>query len=151
MPSNNISKAVKTQKKEKNIKNIKNIKENIKKTKKKVEKKEDSVLLNAMNLHKNVKLATEDKLLKKVEKYVEDNREKTSQEMRERKEKRPSNNYKEWDLDVLISRLSIESKPKNNVKEASRWLLYIIYVIIIILILIFIVKFFFVWNMSQNP
>ena len=90
-------------------------------------------------------------MLEKVEKYVDKNREKTSQEILERKRKRPTNNYKEWDLDVLISRVSIESKPNNKTKETSKLILYILYTLIIIAILIFIVKFFFVWNiLPQN-
>jgi hypothetical protein len=70
--------------------------------------------------------------------------------MIERKSKRPTKKYQEWDLDVLISRVSIESKPKENVKETSKIILYIIYAAIIITILIFIAKFFFAWNISQN-
>lgn len=92
----------------------------------------------------------DDRMLEKVEKYVDKNREKTSQEMIERKSKRPTKKYQEWDLDVLISRVSIESKPKENVKETSKIILYIIYAAIIITILIFIAKFFFAWNIPQN-
>ena len=92
----------------------------------------------------------DDRMLEKVEKYVDKNREKTSQEMIERKSKRPTKKYQEWDLDVLISRVSIESKPKENVKETSKIILYIIYAVIIITILIFIAKFYFAWNMPQN-
>ena len=44
---------------------------------------------------KSIKLANEDKMLEKVEKYVDKNREKTSQEMMERKKKRSDNKYKE--------------------------------------------------------
>lgn len=92
----------------------------------------------------------DDRMLEKVEKYVDKNREKTSQEMIERKSKRPTKKYQEWDLDVLISRVSIESKPNVKTKKTSKLVLYIIYTIIIIAILIFIAKFFFAWNTPQN-
>lgn len=92
----------------------------------------------------------DDKMLEKVEKYVDKNREKTSQEMIERKSKRPTKKYQEWDLDVLISRVSIGSKPNVKTKKTSKLVLYIIYTIIIIAILIFIAKFFFAWNIPQN-
>ena len=124
---------------------------NDKKIVKRIEKKEKSGLEKVITLQKNIKSANEDKILEKVEKYVDKNREKTSQEILERKRKRPTNNYKEWDLDVLISRVSIESKPNNKTKETSKLILYILYTLIIIAILIFIVKFFFVWNiLPQN-
>ncbi len=92
----------------------------------------------------------DDRMLEKVEKYVNKNREKTSQEIMERKSKRPTKKFQEWDLDVLISRISIESKPKDKTKKTSKLILYIIYTIIIIAILTFIIKFFFTWNMPQN-
>ena len=123
---------------------------NDKKIVKRIEKKEKSGLEKVITLQKNIKSANEDKILEKVEKYVDKNREKTSQEILERKRKRPTNNYKEWDLDVLISRVSIESKPKDRTKKTSKLILYIIYTIIIIAILTFIIKFFFAWNMPQN-
>ena len=123
-----------------------NVKDNIKRN----EKKEKSNLEKALILQKSIKLANEDKMLKKVEKYVDKNREKTSQEIMERKSKRPIKKFQEWDLDVLISRVSIESKPKDKTKKTSKLILYIIYTIIIITILIFFVKFFFAWNMPQN-
>ena len=91
----------------------------------------------------------DDRMLKKVEKYVDKNREKTSQEMIERKSKIPTKKYQEWDLEVMISRVSIESKPKEKTKEISKWILYIIYAIIFIITMIFIVKYFFIWNIPQ--
>lgn len=124
--------------------------ENEKKIVKRIGKKEKSSLEKIITLQKDIKSANEDKMLEKVEKYVDKNREKTSQEMIERKSKRPTKKYQEWDLDVLISRVSIESKPKENVKETSKIILYIIYAAIIITILIFIAKFFFTWNIPQN-
>jgi len=123
-----------------------NVKDNIKRN----EKKEKSNLEKALILQKSIKLANEDKMLKKVEKYVDKNREKTSQEIMERKSKRPIKKFQEWDLDVLISRVSIESKPKDRTKKTSKLILYIIYTIIIIAILTFIIKFLFTWNMPQN-
>lgn len=91
----------------------------------------------------------EDKILKKVEKYVDKNREKTSQEILERKNKRPAEKYQEADLEVMISRIGVESKPKEKTKELGKRIVYIIYVIIIIAIILFIVKYFFQWNVPQ--
>lgn len=91
----------------------------------------------------------EDRMLEKVEKYVNKNREKTSQEIMEKKSKRPITKYNAADLEVMISRVSVESKPKEKVQQTSKWILYIIYTIIIIAILIFAIKYFFVWNMPQ--
>jgi len=130
----------------KNSNTTTNVKDNIKRN----EKKGKFNLEKALILQKSIKLANEDKMLKKVEKYVDKNREKTSQEIMERKSKRPTKKFQEWDLDVLISRVSIESKPKDKTKKTSKLILYIIYTIIIITILIFFVKFFFAWNMPQN-
>lgn len=102
------------------------------------------------DLSKSIKSANEDKMLEKVEKYVDKNREKTSQEMIERKNKRPAQNFKEWDLEVMISRIDAESKPKEKDKETSKWILYLIYTIIILAIIVFWVKYFFNSNMPQN-
>ena len=140
MPTKKSSRTAKTKKDTKNEKKII----------KRIGKKEKSSLEKIITLQKDIKSANEDKMLEKVEKYVDKNREKTSQEMIERKSKRPTKKYQEWDLDVLISRVSIESKPKENVKETSKIILYIIYAAIIITILIFIAKFFFAWNIPQN-
>jgi len=140
MPTKKSSRTAKTKKDTKNEKKII----------KRIGKKEKSSLEKIITLQKDIKSANEDKMLEKVEKYVDKNREKTSQEMIERKSKRPTKKYQEWDLDVLISRVSIESKPKENVKETSKIILYIIYAAIIITILIFIAKFFFTWNIPQN-
>ena len=101
------------------------------------------------DLSKSIKSANEDKMLEKVEKYVDKNREKTSQEMIERKNKRPAQNFKKWDLEVMISRIDAESKPKEKVKETSKWILYLIYTIIIIAIIVFWIKYFFNSNMPQ--
>ena len=91
---------------------------------------------------KNTELANEDKMLKKIEKYVEKSREKTLHEMIERKKKRPTEKTQKWDLEVMISRISAESKPKEKIKEFSKILTYIIYTIIIVATLIFITKWF---------
>jgi len=125
-------------------KSVKN-KENItKKTRIKSGKNEKSDLQNQTILQKNIKLTGEDKMLEKVERYVDKNREKTSQEMIERKNKRPAVNYQEADLEVMISRISAESKPIEKAKETSKWILYIIYTIIFIVIVIFAVQYFLV-------
>jgi len=75
----------------KNSNTTTNVKDNIKRN----GKKEKSNLEKALILQKSIKLANEDKMLKKVEKYVDKNREKTSQEMIERKSKRPTKKYQE--------------------------------------------------------
>ena len=137
-----------SKKKSKTTKITKGDKKFIKNNENKTEKIEKSVLQNAI-LQKSIKLANEDKMLKKVEKYVDKNREKTSQEMMERKSKRPAVNYQEADLEVMISRISTESKPIEKTKETSKWILYIIYTIIFVVIIIFSVKYFLVWNASQ--
>lgn len=93
--------------------------------------------------------AKEDKILKKVEKYVDKNWERTSKEIAERKDKRPTKKYQKWDLEVMISRISSESKPKTKTKEISKIIVYLIYTIIFIAILIFIIKYFFLWIASQ--
>ena len=91
-----------------------------------------------------------DKILEKIEKYVNKNREKTSQEIIERKWKRPDKKFQEWDLEVMISRISADSKPNEKAKETSKRILYIIYAIIIIMVLIFMLKYFLAWNIPQN-
>jgi hypothetical protein len=86
MPIKKNSKTTKTKKiEERNTRKIEN----------KVEKKEKSGLQKVINLQKNIKLAKEDRMLEKIEKYVDKNREKTSQEIAERKSKRPAKQYQE--------------------------------------------------------
>lgn len=139
MPTKKNSRTAKTKKDTKNEKKII----------KRIGKKEKSSLEKIITLQKDIKSANEDKMLEKVEKYVDKNREKTSQEMIERKNKRPAQNFKEWDLEVMISRIDAESKPKEKVKETSKWILYLIYTIIIIAIIVFWIKYFFNSNMPQ--
>lgn len=128
----------------KTIKTKKPKKTTVKKVEKKIEKKEKSVLEKAAILQKDIKLKNEDKMLQKVERYVDKNREKTSQEIMERKSKRPNVKYNAADLEVMISRVSAQSKPKEKVQETSKWISYIIYSIIIIAIIIFVIKHFFI-------
>lgn len=101
------------------------------------------------SIDENLSYAKEDKMLEKVEKYVNKNRETTSKEMIERRGKRPKKEYQKWDLEVMISRISSESKPKEKAKEISKIAVYLIYTIIFIAIIIFIIKYFFVWVASQ--
>ncbi len=122
---------------------------NDKKIGKEIEKKEKSDLQKNLILQQSIKIANEDRVLKKVEKYVNKNREKTSKEIAERKSKRPIKQYQEWDLEVMISRISAESKPTKETKEISKKLLYIIYTAIFIIILIFLMKYFFIWSSPQ--
>ena len=91
----------------------------------------------------------DDKTLNKVEKYVESKREQTSKEIVERKSKRPATIYQEGDLEVMISRISNESQPKNLKKKNYKKIIYVIYVIIIVTFVIFCIKHFFMWNLSQ--
>lgn len=92
----------------------------------------------------------DDKMLEKIEKYVDMKREKTSQEILERKSKRPVKKFQEADIEVMISRISVESsKPKENTKKISKWVVYMIYVIVLFFVIIFCIKYFFSWNMPQ--
>ena len=131
----------------KNLKSKKNTK--IHREKNETTKTTKSKFKGLSNFTKNSKSINEDKILEKIEKYVDKNREKTSQEMIERKNKRPAQNFKEWDLEVMISRINAESKPKEKVKETSKLILYLIYTIIIIAIIAFWIKYFFNSNMPQ--
>ena len=90
----------------------------------------------------------DDKILKKVEKYVDTKREQTSKEIIEKKSKRPATKYQEADLEVMISRISNDSQPKNLKNKSSKKVLYVIYIIIMIAIVTFCIKFF-MWNLSQ--
>ena len=140
MPAKKNSKTTKTKKIEgRNTRKIEN----------KVEKKKKSGLQKVLTLQNDIKSRKDDKMLEKVEKYVDKNREKTSQEMIERKNKRPVRKYQEWNLEVMISRISVESKPNENAKKSSKIILYVIYGIIIAIILVFVLKFFFAWNLPQ--
>lgn len=138
-----------TKKDSKTIKTKKQTEKNTKKNESKIKEKKKSVLQKAVILQNNIKIKNEDRMLEKVEKYVDKNREKTSQEMIERKSKRPVRKYQEWDLEVMISRISAESKPKEDAKKISKWIVYIIYAIVVFLIITFCIKYFFVWNMPQ--
>ena len=59
----------------------------------------------------------EDKMLEKVEKYVDKNREKISQEIMEKKNKRPATKYNAADLEIMISRIDNESKKEKRTKK----------------------------------
>lgn len=91
----------------------------------------------------------DDRTLKKVEKYVDKNREKISKEIIEKKSKRQATKYQEADLEVMISRISYESNPKKSGNKNSKLIIYWIYIIIMIAIVVFCIKYFFMWNMSQ--
>jgi hypothetical protein len=84
-----------TKKNSKTIKTKKQTEKNIKKIESEVGEKKKTVLQKAVILQKNIKLKKEDRMLEKVEKYVDKNREKTSQDMIERKSKRPIREYQE--------------------------------------------------------
>ena len=91
----------------------------------------------------------EDKMLEKVEKYVDKNREKISQEIIEKKNKRQITKYSATDLEIMISRIDNESKKEKKTKKISKWILLILYAIIIIAILIFVIKYFFIEKIPQ--
>jgi hypothetical protein len=75
----------------KNLKSRKNTK--ILREKNETTKTIKSKFKELSNFTKNSKSINEDKILEKIEKYVDKNREKTSQEMIERKNKRPAQNF----------------------------------------------------------
>lgn len=133
----------------KTIKSARSEKKVVKNVEKKTERKEKSVLQKAAILQKNIKTKKDDKMLEKVEKYVDKNREKTSQEILVRKSKRPAKKYQEWELEVMISRVGVQSKSNEKTKEVSKRILYAIYAMIFIAILIFMIKYFFALNVPQ--
>ena len=132
------------------IKKKTNPKNTIKEKKtRRITKLESPKASNTSNTSKNLKQIREDKMFEKVEKYVDKNREKTALEMQERKSKRPNRKYQEWDLEIMISRITTNSKPKRKAQEISKKIIYLIYIILIILILIFAIKYFSLWKVSQ--
>lgn len=92
---------------------------------------------------KNRRLTKDEKILKKVENYVDQKREQTSTEIMERKSKRPTTKYQKGDLEVMISRISEDSKPKESTKKTSKLIMWIIYAFIIFVILMMCAKIFF--------
>ena len=89
-----------------------------------------------------------DKVLEKVEKLVEKDWEATEKNILKRKNERKPDDYKDINLDVMMSRISEQSK-KNSGDNAliMKNLLYFIYIFIIVAILFFSAKWLF---MSQN-
>ena len=69
---------------------------------------------------KTKKLSRKEKMHEKVENYVYKNRDKTSQKIIEKKSKRPTENYKEADLEAMISRISLENNPESVKKDNSK-------------------------------
>ena len=94
MSAKKNSKTPKTTKSEKKV-----IKKSEKKAREKgktgLEKSLEKNLKKTLILQNDIKLAKEDKMLEKIERYVDKNREKISQEMIERKSKRPVKQYQE--------------------------------------------------------
>lgn len=117
-----------------------------KKAMKKTETNKWSKIRNK-TINENSSYTKDDKILRKVEKYVDKNREKTSQEILEKKKLRPERKYQEADLEVMISRINNESRTKGKSKEASKRILYIMYAIIVVVIIIFILKYLSLWNL----
>lgn len=88
-----------------------------------------------------------DKVLEKVEKMVEKNWETTENDIRKRKSKRKPDDYKDVNLDVMLTRISEQSKAMKSASNFAGKFLYFLYFLIIIVILIFVAK----WLMlSQN-
>lgn len=104
---------------------------------------------NKQNINDYLQYAEDDKTLKKIEKYVNKNREQTSKEMADRKSKRPERKYEDGELEVMISRISNENQPKKIKKNNTKKILYAIYIIILIMFVIICIKYLFMWNLSQ--
>ena len=98
---------------------------------------------NKQSINDYLKYAENDKTLKKIEKYVDKNREQTSKEIADRKSKRPKRKYEEGELEVMISRISNENQPKNLKKNNTKKILYAIYIIILIMLVIICIKYLF--------
>lgn len=81
-----------------------------------------------------------DKVLEKVEKMVEKNWEITEKDIRKRKSERKNDDYKNVSLDVMISRISEESKKHKNDTTFAKNFLYFVYFLIIVAIFIFLAK-----------
>ena len=100
-------------------------------------------------INEDLSYLKKDKILEKVEKYVNKNREETSQRIIERKENRPILQHQEANLEMMISKIRNESHPKKDAKEISKWILNILYIIVIAIIIIFSIKYFLLWNAPQ--
>jgi len=100
------------------------------------------------NIINNIKETSEDKMLKKIEDYVDKNWNETAQKIAEKKSKRPTNHYKKAELEAMISRISIENDSSSVKKDSNKWLIYLIYIIVIITILLIFSKFY-AWNIPQ--
>lgn len=74
-----------------------------------------------------------DKMLTKVEKYVDKERESISENISNKKQKRKNKDLGDVNLEVMISRLKENEKCNKKWKSwnIAKWLLYIVYIIII--------------------
>lgn len=124
----------KTTKKEKTKEKVQKVKKSVQKQRK-VSKKN----VNSANLVNDIEIKG-DKVLEKVEKIVEKNRETTEKDIIRRKNERKSDDYKDVNLDVMISRISDQSKIQKNSTAATKNFLYLVYFLIIIAIFVFIIK-----------
>lgn len=100
------------------------------------------------NITNNIKQTSEDRMLKKIEDYVDRNWNETAQKIAEKKSNRPTKHYKKAELEAMISRISIENDSNSVKKDTNKWLIYLIYFIVIIVILIIFSKFY-AWNIPQ--
>ena len=84
----------------------------------------------------------EDKWLEKVEEYVEQERDHISTEISDKKHKRDPDELKHLNLDVMISRLSEESKSSSvSARSTTRKnIMYIVYILITLIVVILCIK-----------
>lgn len=97
---------------------------------------------------KNVKQTSEDRMLEKIEDYVDKNWAETAQKIAEKRSNRPTRHYKKAELEAMISRVSIENNSSSVRKDNNKWLVYIVYSIIVIAVILFIMKCI-IWNTPQ--
>ena len=123
-------------------------KEKVKKVKKSdlKQKKVSSKSSNSSNLVKDIEIKW-DKVLEKVERLVEKDWEMTEKNIIQRKRERKPDDYKDVNLDVMLSRISEQSKAKKSCSSFMKNFLYFLYFLIIVVIFVFVAK----WLlMSQN-
>ena len=92
---------------------------------------------NNRNLDNN-----DEKILLEVEKFVEKEWDNISHEISQKKSKRNPKDYENINLEVMISRISEDSKPKKKSSNAWKRILYIIYIVLICFTLYIWIRFF---------
>ena len=84
----------------------------------------------------------DDIITRKVEKFVNKNREKTFKKIEEKRSKRPSIKYQDADLEIMLSRINIQNKQKETSKF-RRLFVYLFCIFFILVVLFFWIKFLF--------